>query len=135
MKSIQDNIEFLQETWLFGEGISYQVQNKIAQIMSQRDLTKGELITKGEPLGIYLIKKGELQILNSKEEEIETLKPGDFFGEGALFPEMTTDFQFKATEPSVSYFINESSLLEIPIVHWKLLEILTKRIKILERLQ
>jgi len=135
MKSIQDNIEFLQETWLFGEGISYQVQNKIAQIMSQRDLTKGELITKGEPLGIYLIKKGELQILNSKEEEIETLKPGDFFGEGVLFPEMTTDFQFKATKPSVSYFINESSLLEIPIVHWKLLEILTKRIKILERLQ
>jgi len=135
MKSIQDNIEFLQETWLFGEGISYLVQNKIAQIMNQRDFTKGELITKGDPLGVYLIKEGELQIMNSKEEEIETLKPGDFFGEDVLFPEVTTDFQFKATKPSVLYFINESSLLEIPIVLWKLLEILTKRIKILERRQ
>lgn len=135
MKSIQDNIEFLQETWLFGEGISYLVQNKIAQIMSQRDFTKGELITKGESLGIYLIKEGELQIMNSKEEKIEALKPGDFFGEEVLFPEVTTDFQFKATKPSVFYFINESSLLEIPIVYLKLLEILTKRTRILERLQ
>lgn len=135
MKSIQDNIEFLQGTWLFGEGISYLVQNKIAQLMSQRDLTKGELITKGELLGIYLIKEGELQIMNSKEEEIETLKPGEFFGEEVLFPEVTTDFQFKATKPSVFYLINESSLLEIPIVHWKLLEIIAKRTRILERLQ
>jgi len=135
MKSIQDNIEFLQGTWLFGEGISYLVQNKIAQIMSQRDFTKGELITKGESLGIYLIKEGELQIMNSKEEKIEPLKPGDFFGEEVLFPEVTTDFQFKATKPSVVYFINESSLLEIPIVYLKLLEILTKRTRILERLQ
>ena len=135
MKSIQDNIEFLQETWLFGEGISYLVQNKIAQKMSQRHFKKGELITKGESLGIYLLKEGELQILNSKEEEIETLKPGDFFGEEVLFPELTIDFQFKETKPSVFYFINESSLVEIPIVHWKLLEILKKRTSILKKLK
>jgi CRP-like cAMP-binding protein len=73
--------------------------------------------------------------MNSKEEKIEALKPGDFFGEEVLFPEVTTDFQFKATKPSVVYFIDESSLLEIPIVYLKLLEILTKRTRILERLQ
>ena len=103
--------------------------------MSQRDFTKGELITKGESLGIYLMKEGELVIMNSKEEEIETLKPGEFFGEEVLFREVTTDFQCKATKPSVYYLINGSSLFEIPIVHWKLLEILTKRTRILERLQ
>ncbi len=135
MKSIQDNIEFLQETWLFGEGISYLVQNKIAQVMSQKDFKEGELITKGESHGIYLLKEGELQILNSKEKEIETLKPGDFFGEEVLFPEDTVVFQLKATKPSVFYFISESTLLEIPIVHWKLLEILAKRTSIHKKLK
>ncbi|MCP4755218.1 MAG: response regulator [Proteobacteria bacterium] len=134
VKSIIDNIQFLQETWLFGEGTSFPIQNKIARVMSSRHHAEGNVDLKEEKPGICLLKSGSVGIVNAMDEEIESLKSGDFFGEDRLFPEMDCRFQFDVTQPSELVFIEDYPIMEIPIVHWKLLEILKKRSRSLESL-
>jgi hemerythrin len=134
VKSIIDNIQFLQETWLFGEGTSFPVQNKIARIMHSKQVSEGKLALKDETPNIYLIKSGKAQIVNSVGQEIEMLKIGDFFGECCMFPAMANLFQYNIIQPTELISISNDSVLDIPIVHWKLLEIMRKRTRVIESL-
>ncbi|MBF0118174.1 MAG: cyclic nucleotide-binding domain-containing protein [Desulfobacterales bacterium] len=133
-KKIFENIRFLQTTWLFGEGNSYSVQNKIAQVMSSESFDGDINIYESGSPTLFLIKEGEIKITNSKNETIEKLKNGDFFGEHTFFSEDFNEFKFVTIKPSILYLISDPFLLDIPIVHWKLLEIYSKRIKQLETL-
>jgi hemerythrin len=134
MNTILDKIDFLQNTFLFGEGISYPVQNKIAQHMILDTYAENEQVLVKESPWICLLKTGELQITNARKEGIETLKIGDFCGEESLFADIHDTFRVQATQPSEVYLIKNYPLLEIPVVHWKLLEIYAKRTKILDSL-
>ncbi len=134
MSNTWHNIEFLQQTLIFGEGISYLTQNKIAQIMTSQVYNKYETIPIWGSPGLYLLKEGELQITNPRDEVIERLKMGDFFGEESLFSQSRDKFQVQTTQPSTVYSITDYPLLEIPIVHWKLLETSAKRKSILKNI-
>ena len=82
--------------------------------------------------GLYLIKSGEIQIRDNDDTLLETLKSGAFFGENHLFEPEKTCLQFITSQPSQLYAITDPGLLEIPIIHWKLLEIYEKRRKKME---
>ncbi len=134
INNILDNIDFLQKTFLFGEGISYLVQNKIAQQMVLETYDKHEQIMMNDSTGLCLLKQGELQLLSSSKAVIETLNIGDFCGEERLFSDKQKTFIVQTTKPSEIYRIQDYPVLEIPIVHWKLLESSAKRTKILDHL-
>lgn len=134
MNTILDKIDFLQKTFLFGEGISYLVQNTIAQNMVLAAYTENEQIVMKESSWLCLLKQGELQLMNAGKDVIETLKIGDFCGEERLFSEIRDTFIVQASKPSEVYRIKNYPLLEIPIVHWKLLESSAKRTRILDNL-
>lgn len=123
---VRKRLEFLQTTWLFGDGVSYLVQNRIAQNMTMRILTAKQILETQEDQGLFILEKGELQLL-SGEKVNETLKGGDFFCEEVLLFNLPGFFQVKVTQPSRVYFIESRHLDAIPIVYWKLLEVSAKR--------
>ncbi len=130
IKTILNKIDFLLKTSLFGEGLSYPVQNKVAQAMDLHSYEKGEQISIQNLPGLYLVKQGELSISNSKGEVVESLKNGDFCGEESFFNKCLYNSTIKVTSPSEVYFIHQKyPLLEIPIVHWKLMELQEKRLR------
>nr|WP_300461029.1 CHASE2 domain-containing protein [Desulfobacula sp.] len=131
-KKMFERIDFLKSTWLFGEESSYAVQYKIAQTMKAMELDENCLVFEQQFSGLYLIKSGEIQVRDHEDFLLETLKSGAFFGENHFFEPEKTGLHFVTSEPSQLYAVNDPGLLEIPIVHWKLLEIYEKRRKKME---
>jgi hemerythrin len=132
IKKMFARIDFLKSTWLFGEESSYAVQYKIAQTMKMIELYENCSVFEQQLPGLYLIKSGEIQIRDNDATLLETLKSGAFFGENHLFEPEKTCLQFLTSQPSQLYAITDPGLLEIPIIHWKLLEIYEKRRKKME---
>ncbi|MBC8550317.1 MAG: cyclic nucleotide-binding domain-containing protein, partial [Candidatus Brocadiales bacterium] len=130
---IQDNIGFLKKTWLFGEDISYLVQNRFAQNMVSQSYDKGQQLHIQESPGVYLLKEGEITI-SFQNDVVDVLSSGDFCGENMLLGKGDNIFLTHATQSSVVYFITntDNSLLKVPAVHWKLLEVFARRSTILE---
>jgi hemerythrin len=129
LEQILDNRYFLQGTWLFGEMISTPILNTIAQAMSLKIYSEGENIQfLGKP-ELLILSQGKLQA-RAKGQVIETLKKGDFMGEEAMLNHEPRIFDVMATQKSQVYRIPGDVLTGIPVVQWKLLEILEKRLKI-----
>ncbi len=124
---IQNNIELLRKSWLFGERLSYLVQNKIAQAMQEINLSAWETLSMEDVPGIYVLDAGELHICNAQQQLVEMLHSGDFCGEQSVLSEKPLPMTVQATRPSRVYCIPPSTLSGIPIVHWKLLEVSDNR--------
>ena len=73
-------------------------------------------------------------VTNGGETVIETLGFGDFTGEEKLFVQKSNPYGIRVAAPASVYHIRDYPLLDIPVVHWKLLEIHTKRIKMMDSL-
>jgi hemerythrin len=130
INTILDKIDFLQKTFLFGEGISYLAQNTIAQHMSLETYAEHEQLATNEAPELWLLKQGELQLLTSEGTAIDTLHVGDVCGEECLFADSQPALTVQTAKPSEVYHIKNYPLLDIPIIHWKLLEISDKRAKL-----
>ena len=105
MYNISENVEFLQKTSLFGEGISYPVQNRFARIMHLQQYALGEMLpTKNYP-GLYLLKSGELQIKDPRGKLVETVKNGGFCGEDTIIPmDMANRLVYTTQATSVFFY-------------------------------
>lgn len=128
--SVQKNIELLRRTWLFGEELSYLVQNKIAQAMVAMEVEEDEELSIAGRSGLFLIDDGEFDVRNPQGDIIEVLNSGDFFGEQSLLSEEPFSGTIRATRatfPSKVFFIDADVLAGIPIVHLKLSEIWATR--------
>lgn len=117
---------FLQNSWLFGERISSALKSKIAYAMVLKAYHAGDCIPYRDEKGLFILKQGEVSILYNGFE-IERTREGDFFGEAQMLYGVSDLFEFKSVQDSSIYFIPLNLLEDIPIVHWKLLEINKKR--------
>ncbi len=120
IEKLKDNREFLQKTWLFGEEISYPIQNKIAQNMKKAHFQKGYIFSKEEQ-NIFLISKGKVKVMLG-EHLAEILTEGDFFGEDSAIFQILSIFEFIAIENLEIFLIDGRLIKDIPIVRWKLIE-------------
>jgi hemerythrin len=127
MVELRERRAFLQNTWLLGAGISYPIQNKLAQAMTLHAYAPGQVLANDNSSGISIIKRGQVQLFLQKDI-FEILKSGDFFGESNVLFEIPDLFRVRAIDDTDVYKIERETLLEIPIVHWKLVEIYKKRI-------
>jgi hemerythrin len=126
IEAMQKSIAFLQDTWLFGDMVTYPVQNKIAQKLTIHSYIEGEIIPDNGDAILVLLVEGEL-VIRSGAAQIETITPGNFCREETILNEGGTNFSICASKTSQVYFIPGKILLDIPVVMWKLLETHEKR--------
>lgn len=129
IERMNENRQFLEQSWLFGESISPSVHNKIADSMVAHSYPKAnEIIEVPNPSSVYVIKSGSCLRLVS-DMSFETLEPGNFFGEEQIVDGGKVEYQCRTVEPTVLYEIPENAVRDIPVVLWKLLETMEKRAK------
>jgi hemerythrin len=121
----------LQGTWIFGERLSCPLKHRIATAMTLEACPRGwEPPPDAEP-ALYLLQDGAVAIA-SAQAAVETLAPGDFFGEDRVLFGGKRWYAARATTDSRVYRIPPTVLEGIPIVHWKLFETFERRANALE---
>jgi len=128
LRKTQSIIEFLKNTWLFGESISSPIQNKIAHNMTLIKLKKGEKI---ECEGIKLLKSGKVELnINHLDSSVKKIvvEKGDFWGGEKIIEFKNNFIAAKAIYDTEIYNIKDYKILRgIPIIRWKLLEQMEKQ--------
>lgn len=68
-------------------GLEGKHLKKLANIMVERSFKPGEVIVKegDQGAGVFLISSGKVEVVRGDNQVLNTLGPGDFFGEMALF--------------------------------------------------
>jgi hemerythrin len=121
IKDLENGRRHLQKSWLFSDSITTPVLNNICKEMKSFVIEKGEINPVDLSEHIVLIKSGSIK-LKINEENYQTLKAGDFFGEEMAifkFPQCFTHF---ATQKCHCIKIPAKVLDQIPVVRFKLQE-------------
>lgn len=138
IERLQDRRDFLQKSWLFGESLSYPVQNVIANRMVRVMYPEGARIDLGRRLGergeegrvLYLIRSGRLEVLISGKV-LESLTQGDFFGEGCVLFNTPCVHGIRAATDAELFCIHYRDIVDVPIVRWKLFEAYERRMNLM----
>jgi hemerythrin len=128
IRQVNENRRILQNSWLFGEMVSFPVQLGIAKLMERVTAKEGEAIWAGEKAELYLLAEGLVTIF-SGSKPIENVMKGGFFGEEAVLRRSSGLFEARVTYNAVLFTIPGDALQNIPIVHWKLAETFERRLK------
>ncbi len=134
IKQLQDNRDFLQRTWLFGEVVSYLTQNRIAQAITYEGFSAGQTVDRTDCADIFLIRSGKMERFDG-DTVYEEIGPGQFFGEECVFygrechMNETDLCRFRCLEDTEVFKISSAVLLDIPVVRWKLYETFQRRMK------
>jgi len=126
IEQIQDVIRFLHDTWLFGEMVSYPVQNLIAQKMTFETIKKKAFLESTLDEHLVMLYDGQVDILDGSHI-IESIVPGGFFREEVVLYQMSPLYKIQAQTDTRVCFIPKNILDDIPVVQWKLLETFEKR--------
>lgn len=118
--------ELFQQSWLFGEGLSYAVQTGLAQGARRHSVSLKNGYFKVKYGRLFLIKKGRMERFLGNQVH-ETLRQGDFFGEESAIFGAPALFGVRPMEDSELYEIPGEMLADIPIVRWKLFETYERR--------
>ncbi|MGE0083517.1 MAG: cyclic nucleotide-binding domain-containing protein [Desulfococcaceae bacterium] len=121
IKRLQKNREFLQQTWLLGEVVSYPTQNSLAKAMKSQQYAQGQELPLTVYSDIFMVKSGKLEKRVDKNI-VEILYPAHFFGEECVLFHKTGGYRIHAVEDTEVYRIPGQMLLKIPVVRWKLFE-------------
>lgn len=122
-----ERIDFLHHSWLFGEQLTPDTLNRIAQAMRPFQCAGGEIADTAVMPGLFLVAKGSVVLEDRQGRQIETLRLGDFFGEQGVLGLTADSFIGRAAAKSILMRITDYPLIEIPIVHWKMLEVAARR--------
>ena len=130
LKRVEKNILFLENTWLFGEVVSFPILTRIAKAMTQ---VKGEEIALSQKYILYLIQEGSVTIKRNGRK-VETLQKGDFFGANDIlnaenWEENTEKYSISVSKDTSLFAIAADLIQEIPVVYWKLIETYEKRFR------
>ena len=115
------------------EGCSKSELAKIGRIADEIDLPEGkELIRENETARQFFILTGGWADVRRKGRRINTLGPGDFFGEIGLVTGRPTSATVTTTEPARALVITRTSfrtlLREAPEIQLKVLQALAERV-------
>jgi hemerythrin len=122
--------KFLQETRLFGDAVSYPLQNRIARMTEEYCLPAYRQGMSGGVRELYVVRSGKV-LLHLQNDLLETLGNGDFWGEGCVLFNTPCLFEVKCSEGTRLYKIPGDELLNIPSIRWKLLEVYQRRMEMM----
>lgn len=124
--------------------LSSEEMVEIQRIIVQREYKKGEFII--HPLKVmqclFIINKGKVKVIrpnsDGKEQILYVLTVGDFFGEQALFGQMSKDIIVEALEDSGICTISKAQfqalLQQMPQIALKMIEVMSNRLTKMEEL-
>jgi hemerythrin len=127
IKRVNENLNFLQCTELFGEMVSSVIQNRIAHEMKPLAVGKGDEIVSGEKPTLFILKSGRVRVFFD-ETPVDVLSEGDFFGEESILLGSTSLFRARAEKNSSLFAVSADALKNIPIIEWKILETFERRL-------
>jgi len=125
---MEGRILFLEDTWLFGEIVSFPIMMKLAKEMQETTLKAGERIPILSDDHIYLVKDGKAD-LTLNDQVICSLHQDEFFGGDSRLLGQIQSMEVVITEDMNAFKISAKTAFEIPIVYWKLLETYEKRLR------
>jgi hemerythrin len=130
LEQLQEQRNFMRNSWLFGEGISYGTQNSIAHATEHCVLEKGEEIPhEDEDPALYFIISGIVERFVG-DSVLETIGSYNIFGEELLLFGTPGLFRLRVASKLTAYKIPHDTIHHIPIIRWKLLESYNKRSRI-----
>jgi CRP/FNR family transcriptional regulator len=96
--------DFIKKIPLF-KGLNKRHRTTIAKTVFERSFDAGETIIKqGEQgLGMYMIRSGRVEVVREgagEEQRLNTLGPGEYFGEIALLTDQPRTATVRAVEPT-----------------------------------
>ncbi len=127
LRQLEENILFLEKTWLFGEVVSFPILARIAQQMDYQQLPAGTALAFSAQTDLYVLVRGAAT-LHINDSKSETLEAGDFFSLERFFAHPHS-FRVVMTSDVLLCTIPSALLIEIPIVYWKLLETHERRVQ------
>ncbi|MBG0776359.1 MAG: bacteriohemerythrin [Desulfovibrionaceae bacterium] len=125
IERLQDNRDFLMKTYLFGDGVSFPVLNRMAANMTETAVAEGEICgaaggVENEP-NVCLVRRGLLHCVVD-DRVVDIVPPGDFAGGSVALYSTPCPFSVVAREPSILCRLDVGLLQDIPVVRWKLFE-------------
>jgi hemerythrin len=122
--------EFLRNSKLCGEIVSWSLQVRIARSMERIGLAAGESLPESGETYLYIVESGSLEI-RSRNRSIEAVVPGCFAGEDRILLRSSVLYSCRAILDSTVFRIPSKVVDEIPLVLWKLQEAYDRRIRII----
>ena len=122
-----EKIYFLRHTWLFGDQTSFAFLYKLSQSLDDVSVSGGAVVEIGPEPCLWLIEEGRVLTEGSSGELLDTLEPGEFFGEHLYMDTADRELTFRAEGDCKLFRLHSKGLLEAPIIQWKILEINEKR--------
>ena len=124
---VRENRQFLQNTLLFGEMVSFPVQHRIARVMQKRISRAGESVRIRDSSMLALLFDGEVALFTGGVH-FETIERGGFWGEVTILHKAPSLFDAITVKDSAYFIIPGEVLADIPIVQWKLTETFRRRL-------
>ncbi|MBF0399813.1 MAG: response regulator [Magnetococcales bacterium] len=119
--AVLDKTQFLRKTRLFGEQTTFRLVH-IAQQMDRIIVPAGKKIALKRKQQLWLVIKGEVQLTDPNGCYIDTVRPLGFFGEDSYLTPGKNHWIPRAVSATELYRVDRQEIIEIPIVHWKMLE-------------
>ncbi|MBF0109817.1 MAG: transporter substrate-binding domain-containing protein [Magnetococcales bacterium] len=124
---VMKRIRFLRKTWLFGEATTSFTLDRLARGLVPIALAAGEELSLHERHTLWLVGSGRVRLGDAAGGEVDVLASGGAFGENNFLNPMMRGCVVRALEPVELFRMRDEGLMEIPIVHWKMLELYDKR--------
>jgi CRP-like cAMP-binding protein len=125
-------VDLLRTVPLFA-GLSKRHLQQVARIADEIDLREGKALISEDSSGrqFFILLDGSAEV-RRKGRKVNTMGPGDFFGEIALLSDRLTTASVTTTEPSRALVITRTSfkslLRDEPAVQSKVLQALADRV-------
>ncbi len=131
LKRVEKNILFLENTWLFGEVVSFPILTRIAKAMNQ--VKAQEVFELSQKYILYILEEGSVSIKRNGKR-VETLYKGDFFGANEIltaenWKENAEQYSITLSKDASLFAIAADLIQEIPVVYWKVIETYEKRFR------
>ena len=129
VESLLDRMRFLLKSWLFGEQTTFSILGTLAQSMERCSFPAGATLVVEPVPSLYLIIEGEIILRNAQGSTLDVIKAGGFIGEHTYLNSSACGWTFHTIKGVELYQLHGPNLLNIPIIHWKILEIYERRCK------
>ena len=116
----RDELEFLRSSWLFADGVSCMTLNRLVRATEPVSFGKDRTLLPPQE-HLIVMRSGEALLTTAAGYE-EALGTGSYFGATALLNHASHDAQVRFVQPTEAYEVPLGSILDVPVVRWKMLE-------------
>jgi hemerythrin len=128
LTDLHEKRRFLRRSWYFSEAVSYPVQTRLARSIKEVTVGKGELPEKVTKGCLVMLRGGLIQ-LAAGEQIVDVLQSGDMCGEERVLLGGRSVFHAVVTDEAKLFLLPCDVVSDIPVLRWKLLETLDRRLR------